>query len=228
LRGYPYLRTVPGWAGAARQRNPKGVAVQPRQSGVYVDERARLSVWISRPSRSARWPKSAVSRNPLGENLGSASGCPHGGQPEMSARKWISCASCHPGATRDGRNLQNPRGSGTKTALFGMSRTLPLHGWPIATSFCSRRLRAHDGVVVRVWPLMQGKAWWTATHRGAGRPLAVDPTPSMRLAAIMREPGALAEPHALGPGRLSRRRAGRELVRGGAHAMLHMPITDTT
>ncbi|MFQ3650421.1 MAG: hypothetical protein SNJ75_08820, partial [Gemmataceae bacterium] len=45
----------------------------------------------------------------------------------MTARRWISCSSCHPDGHSDARVWKNPEGLRRTPPLFGMAHTHPLH-----------------------------------------------------------------------------------------------------
>ncbi len=49
-------------------------------------------------------------------------------RPQLSAERWISCASCHPDGGMDGRTWADfPDGARNTPALFGAAETMPLH-----------------------------------------------------------------------------------------------------
>ncbi|MDD5628721.1 MAG: beta-propeller fold lactonase family protein [Elusimicrobia bacterium] len=48
-------------------------------------------------------------------------------RPELSMGRWISCASCHPDDSMDGRTWLLPAGPRNTQALWGVAETLPLH-----------------------------------------------------------------------------------------------------
>jgi YVTN family beta-propeller protein len=204
--GYPYLRPVPGLGLVRLGKNPKGVTVSPDSREVYVLNGLDFSVWIFQAEPFRKVAEIAVSRNPLGEQILLGKRLFHMAGNPMSARKWISCASCHPGGDHDGRTWQNPEGKRNTTALFGMSRTLPLH-------WSADRDELHDFEHTIRGPLMQGKGLVDGVLPAAlGEPLAGRSAALDALAAFCESLEPSPSPHALGPGRLSpAAERGREL-----------------
>ncbi len=45
----------------------------------------------------------------------------------LTSARWISCSSCHPDGSQDGRVWQNPEGHRKTPPMFGMAHTHPLH-----------------------------------------------------------------------------------------------------
>lgn len=48
-------------------------------------------------------------------------------KPPMTRAKWVSCSSCHPDGSQDGRVWQNPEGPRKTPPLWGLAHTHPLH-----------------------------------------------------------------------------------------------------
>jgi YVTN family beta-propeller protein len=193
--GYPYLR--PQGRLVPLGRNPRGVAVSPDGRELYVLNALDFSVWVfeTKPLRKAA--EVVVSRNPLGEQVLRGKRLFHQAGNPMSSRRWISCASCHPGGDHDARTWQNPEGLRNTTALFGLSRTHPLH-------WSADRDEVQDFEHTIRGPLMQG----TGLVRGEvpdalGPPLAGRSDALDALAAYCTSLEPNLSPHAAGPGRLS-------------------------
>lgn len=48
-------------------------------------------------------------------------------QSPMTRAKWVSCSSCHPDGSQDGRVWQNPEGPRRTPPMWGLAHTHPLH-----------------------------------------------------------------------------------------------------
>jgi DNA-binding beta-propeller fold protein YncE len=193
--GYPYLTPVTGLVPLGR--NPKGVAVSPDGREVYVLDALDFSVRIFRADPFEKVAEVELCRSPYPEPLLVGKRLFHRAKPPMTSRRWISCASCHPGGDHDGRTWQQPEGKRNTTALFGMARTHPLH-------WSADRDELHDFEHTIRGPLMQG----TGLVRGPipaplGEPLAGRSAELDALAAYCNSLEPTPSPHALGPGRLS-------------------------
>lgn len=108
-------------------KNPRAVRVSPDGQTVYVyntldfavgihqasDMKLLASVTVCAPPKSPEWVRGKV--------LFSTADAP------LTARRWISCASCHPDGQSDGRVWQNPEGLRKTPPLFGLAHTHPLH-----------------------------------------------------------------------------------------------------
>src|SRR5262249_8302940 len=125
VEDYPYLRPIGRLVPLGK--NPRGVAVRPDGREVYILNGLDFSVWVFAADPFKKVAEIAVSRNPLSEEVWLGKRLFHRAGNPMSSRRWISCASCHPGGDHDGRTWQNPEGKRNTTALFGLARTKPLH-----------------------------------------------------------------------------------------------------
>jgi YVTN family beta-propeller protein len=193
--GYPYLQPVSGLVPLGK--NPRGIAVSNDGGELYVLNGLDFSVWVFQTEPLRKVAEIAVAENPLGEQVLLGKRLFHQAGNPMSSRKWISCASCHPGGDHDGRTWQNPEGKRNTTALFGMARTLPLH-------WSADRDELHDFEHTIRGPLMQGTGLVRGTIPDAlGEPLAGRSPRLDALAAYCNSLEPRPSPHALGPGRLS-------------------------
>jgi cytochrome c peroxidase len=173
------------------------VAVGNDGREVYVLNALDFSVWVFRTDPLRKVAEVAVSKDPLGEQVSLGKRLFHRAGNPMSSRKWISCASCHPGGDHDGRTWQNPEGKRNTTALFGMARTHPLH-------WSADRDELHDFEHTIRGPLMQGSGLVAGPIPAPlGDPLAGRSARLDALAAYCNSLEARPSPHALGPGRLS-------------------------
>lgn len=194
--GYPYFRPVGGLVSLGSQ--PRGVTVGPDGKELYVLNALDFNVWVFQTDPFRKVAEIQVSENPLPADVLEGKKLFHSARPPMSSRRWISCASCHPGGDQDGRTWQNPEGKRNTTALFGLSRTGPLH-------WSADRDEAHDFEYTIRGPLMQGPGLveGEVEEDPLGRPLAGR---SKKLDALARFCNALEpdlSPHALAPGKLS-------------------------
>ena len=71
--------------------------------------------------------RATVTKNPLTDELLLGKQLFYTALQPMSARSWISCASCHPDGDADGRTWQNPEGLRNTQPLAGLSWTHPVH-----------------------------------------------------------------------------------------------------
>jgi DNA-binding beta-propeller fold protein YncE len=195
LDDYPYLRPQVGLVPLGR--NPKGVAVSPDGREVYVLNALDFSVRVFQADPFQKVAEIAVSQSPFPEPILAGKRLFHRANQPMSSRRWISCASCHPGGDHDARTWQNPEGKRNTTALFGMARTHPLH-------WSADRDELHDFEHTIRGPLMQGRGLLRGKLSEAlGDPLAGRSTELDALAAYCNSLAATLSPHAEAPGRLT-------------------------
>ena len=106
--------------------NPRAVRVSPDSKFVFVynamdfavsihtaDMTPVKTVKVCEPPKSPEWVRGKVLFNTA--------------LSPMTARRWVSCSSCHPDGHHDGRVWQQPEGLRKTTALLGMAHTHPLH-----------------------------------------------------------------------------------------------------
>jgi YVTN family beta-propeller protein len=131
-------------------RNPRAVRVSPDSRFVYVynamdfavamfqaDNMKRLAaVQVCAPPKTPEWVQGKILFNTA--------------LPPMSARRWVSCSSCHPDGHHDARVWQQPEGLRKTTALFGLAHTHPLH-------FSADRDEVQDFEYTIRSPLMRGR-----------------------------------------------------------------------
>jgi YVTN family beta-propeller protein len=124
---YEEIRRV-GRAAAIRVgQNPRAVRVSPDGTKVYIYNTLDFAVGVydaqtMRPLASVK--VCGTPKTPewvRGKVLFNTANYP------MSARRWVSCSSCHPDGHHDARVWQNPEGLRKTTALFGVAHTHPLH-----------------------------------------------------------------------------------------------------
>jgi len=195
--GYPYLRPTPVLGLIRLGKNPRAVAVSPDGREVYVLNALDFSVWVFQAEPFRKVGQIEVSRNPLtekillGKQLFNMAGNP------MSSRRWISCASCHPGGDHDGRTWQNPEGKRNTTSMFGMARTRPLH-------WSADRDELQDFEHTIRGPLMQGSGLVKGdVPDELGPPLAGRSAQLDALAAYCESLEPTLSPYSAGPGKLT-------------------------
>ncbi|GAC1447718.1 MAG: hypothetical protein NVSMB9_30220 [Isosphaeraceae bacterium] len=194
--GYPYLK--PRSSLVPLGKNPRGVTTSPDGRELYVLNALDFSVWVFETDPFRKVAEIVVSKNPLGEQLLLGKQLFHKAGNPMSSRKWISCASCHPGGDHDGRTWQNPEGKRNTTSLFGMADTHPLH-------WSADRDELHDFEHTIRGPLMQGTGLIEDGEVSAplDKPLAGRSKALDALAAYCNSLQPNLSPHAAGPGRLT-------------------------
>jgi len=108
-------------------KHPRAVRTSPDGKEVYVyntldfavvvyDELANkklATIPVCEPPKSPEWVR--------GKELFVTARYP------MTARRWISCSSCHPDGHSDARVWKNPEGLRRTPPLFGLAHTHPLH-----------------------------------------------------------------------------------------------------
>lgn len=195
LDGYPYLRPVGGLVPLGR--NPRGVVVARDGREVYVLNALDFSVRVLATEPVRKVAEIVVSKNPLGEQALLGKQLFHRAGNPMSSRRWISCASCHPGGDHDGRTWQNPEGKRNTPALFGMARTYPLH-------WSADRDELQDFEHTIRGPLMQGSGLVVGPIPDPlGPPLAGRSPRLDALAVYCNSLRPLPSPHAAGRNRLT-------------------------
>lgn len=114
--------------GVARMgQNPRAIRVSPDNQAVYVYNVMDFSVAVHNPATMALQKKIKVCDPPKSPEWVRGKVLFNTSQPPMSARRWISCSSCHPDGGSDARAWFNPEGVRKTTAFFGMAHTHPLH-----------------------------------------------------------------------------------------------------
>jgi DNA-binding beta-propeller fold protein YncE len=107
--------------------NPRGVRFAPDGSAVLIYNALDFEIVALDVPGGELIARAAVTKNPLGEELLLGKKLFYTALQPMSARSWISCASCHPDGDADGRTWQQPEGLRNTQPLAGLSWTHPLH-----------------------------------------------------------------------------------------------------
>lgn len=197
LDDYPYLEPLDGLVPVGA--HPRGLATSPDGRELYVLNGLDFDVWVMRadPLPLRKLAAISIGDDTLDPAVRRGKRLFHMAGNPMSSRRWISCASCHPGGDHDGRTWKNPEGLRNTTALFGMSRTHPLH-------WSADRDEVQDFEHTIRGPLMQG----SGLARGElpdplGEPIAGRSADLDALAAYCNSLEPTPSPHAEGPGKLS-------------------------
>jgi len=194
--GYPYLQPLSGLIPLGA--NPRGVAVSPDGSEVYVLNALDFSVRIYRAEPLERVADLVISTNPFSPEILRGKRLFNMATMPMTARRWIACASCHPGGDHDGRTWKNPEGPRNTTSMVGMSRTGPLH-------WSADRDEAQDFEHTIRSRLMQGGGLVPGRTIPAelGEPMAGRSADLDALAAYCNSLEPTLSPHAAGLGKLT-------------------------
>jgi YVTN family beta-propeller protein len=123
------LNTNRGLAHISVGSNPRGIAVSPDGSHVYVNNVLDGNLSVIDTDTLTVTNLVTVTNIPLSQTLlegkkifNSAA------SPSLTTDHWISCATCHFDGMMDGRTWVGfPDGPRNTPALFGVSRTLPMH-----------------------------------------------------------------------------------------------------
>ena len=107
--------------------NPRAVRVSPDSKSFYVYNALDFTIDVYSAATNERQDSISVTSwnsTPeilLGKKLFYTAHTP------MTARRWISCSSCHPDGDSDGRTWQQPEGLRSTQPLFGLKGTHPVH-----------------------------------------------------------------------------------------------------
>lgn len=107
--------------------NPRAVRFAPDDRSVLVYNALDFEIVALEIPDGNEIARVAVTKNPLSEELLLGKKLFYTALQPMSARSWISCASCHPDGDADGRTWQQPEGLRNTQPLAGLSWTHPLH-----------------------------------------------------------------------------------------------------
>lgn len=137
-------------------RNPRAVRASPDGSRFYVYNALDFEV-VEFDARTLQ-PKAriAVTENPLTPEIHLGKVLFYTALQPMTARRWISCSSCHPDGQPDGRTWHNPEGLRQTPPLHGLAYTHPQH-------WSADRDETQDFEYTIRGPLMGGQG----LHRGA-------------------------------------------------------------
>lgn len=108
-------------------KNPRGVRVSPDNQTFYVYTALDFKVTAYDASSLKPITRIDVTEYPKSDEMLRGKILFYSAQQPMSARKWISCSSCHPDGEPDGRTWHNPEGLRNTQSLAGMAWTHPIH-----------------------------------------------------------------------------------------------------
>jgi cytochrome c peroxidase len=107
--------------------NPRAVRFTPSGSTAVVYNALDFEVVEYDLTNRHAVARAKVTECPLSEELLHGKKLFYTALQPMSARSWISCASCHPDGDSDGRTWQQPEGLRQTQPLAGLSWTHPVH-----------------------------------------------------------------------------------------------------
>ncbi len=107
--------------------NPRGVRFSPDGAAMLIYNALDFEIVVLKVPGGEEITRAAVTKNPLSDELLLGKKLFYTALQPMSARSWISCASCHPDGDADGRTWQQPEGLRNTQPLAGLSWTHPLH-----------------------------------------------------------------------------------------------------
>ncbi|MFQ5734861.1 MAG: c-type cytochrome, partial [Planctomycetaceae bacterium] len=107
--------------------NPRAVQFAPDGKTFFVYNALDFNVAAYDVRSLRRAATIAVTKNPLSEEILLGKKLFYTALPPMTARRWISCSSCHPDGQPDGRTWKNPEGLRNTQSFRGMAWTHPIH-----------------------------------------------------------------------------------------------------
>lgn len=107
--------------------NPRAVRFTPDGQSVLVYNALDFEVVALQIPDGKEIGRVDVTKCPLNDELLLGKTLFYTALQPMSARSWISCASCHPDGDADGRTWQQPEGLRNTQPLAGLSWTHPVH-----------------------------------------------------------------------------------------------------
>lgn len=137
-------------------RNPRAVRASPDGSRFYVYNALDFEVVEFDARTLQQKARIAVTENPLTPEVHLGKVLFYTALQPMTARRWISCSSCHPDGQPDGRTWHNPEGLRQTPPLHGLAYTHPQH-------WSADRDETQDFEYTIRGPLMGGQG----LHRGA-------------------------------------------------------------
>ena len=111
----------------ATGRNPRAVRVSPDGKRFFVYNALDFEVVAFDAKSLQQTGRISVTKNPLPEEIHLGKVLFYTALQPMTARRWISCSSCHPDGQPDGRTWHNPEGLRQTPPLQGLAFTHPQH-----------------------------------------------------------------------------------------------------
>lgn len=108
-------------------RNPRAVRATPDGSRFFVYNALDFEVVEFDAQTLRQKTQIKVTENPLSPEVHLGKVLFYTALQPMTARRWISCSSCHPDGQSDGRTWHNPEGLRQTPPLFGLAYTHPQH-----------------------------------------------------------------------------------------------------
>lgn len=107
--------------------NPRAIRFSPDAKALLIYNALDFEIVVLQVPNGVEIARAAVTKNPLSAELLLGKQLFYTALQPMSARSWISCASCHPDGDADGRTWQQPEGLRNTQPLAGLSWTHPVH-----------------------------------------------------------------------------------------------------
>ena len=107
--------------------NPRAIRFSPDDKALLIYNALDFEIVVLQVPNGVEIARAAVTKNPMSEELLLGKQLFYTALQPMSARSWISCASCHPDGDADGRTWQQPEGLRNTQPLAGLSWTHPVH-----------------------------------------------------------------------------------------------------
>lgn len=153
-------------------RNPRAVRVSPDGTRFYVYNALDFEVAVFDSKTLNQTAKITVTENPLSSEVHLGKVLFYTALQPMTARRWVSCSSCHPDGQPDGRTWHNPEGLRQTPPLQGLAYTHPQH-------WSADRDETQDFEHTVRGPLMGGRGLYNgklnkplgATNRGLSKAL---------------------------------------------------------
>lgn len=111
----------------ATGRNPRAVRVSPDGERFFVYNALDFEVVVFDAKTLRQIDKIAITKNPLSPEIHLGKVLFYTALQPMTARRWVSCSSCHPDGQPDGRTWHNPEGLRQTPPLQGLAYTHPQH-----------------------------------------------------------------------------------------------------
>lgn len=153
--------------------NPRAVRFTPNGSTALAYNALDFEVVEYNLQDGSVVARATVTKNPLSEELLLGKQLFYTALQPMSARSWISCASCHPDGDADGRTWQNPEGLRNTQPMAGLSWTHPVH-WSADRDEVQDFEHTIRGKLMQGQGLLKGKLPDAVADPISGRSAALD------------------------------------------------------
>ncbi len=153
--------------------NPRAVRFAPDGRSVLVYNALDFEIVALQIPDGKEIARAQVTKCPLSEELLLGKKLFYTALQPMSARSWISCASCHPDGDADGRTWQQPEGLRNTQPLAGLSWTHPVH-WSADRDEVQDFEHTIQGKLMQGQGLLQGRLPDALGERFSGKSKPLD------------------------------------------------------